>query len=789
MARVPAPAKRARASKSAPREGANRAKVAREDTDGVYLVVPGRAKPIPLTLPQAHQAIEELAMRWSYSLRNRERWIVRQDLLEKHRQEIRDVATLVGLEGQALEEVAASDLIEVSIPYHGEAQDWALRIMPWEYLIATATRDLRRGSLTVVRHLRTGRTPGRASPPRGWWHLESAIGSLREDYDFKPERELVRQAAKAGGGKVAQRVRDPNLSALMELLGTVPTHGVLHVSGFDTHQGLQLLDEPDAERVPDGLLVRDGSRVVPAWTVAEGLTRNGRQPRLVAFNVYYSAARTAAACVALGAEAAIGFQDAFDDALAELFYVTFYRAWELSGYNTVAAFRHAWQFVKAQEQPLHGSGVVLWSARSIRETLPAYWGGKGETWESGRIDDRWDEALKQANVQLTDANIGDHVKVEVVPLKELNYSILHNDGSLFEKFTIRKAGPDVGKVPNLHVNVQLHVGTDSYPFRLSLELGEREPQVDLHQRIRVSLATALTRALRESVRTTLYVDVSWGDQALKRETYPITLLPIDEWVDTDANRIWLPSFVQPRDPAVARVIDRAQRYLMAISDDPTMGFSGYQSVDTDLPEDEAPAQRCRYVDAQVRAIWSALLYELPLAYINPPPVFSDYSQRLRLPSDVVDGGRGTCIDLALLLASCLEYVEIYPVIFLLQDHAFPGYWRDETYYQTFVEAFAEAAVTDGNAGMQRAGQRHSWYLERAHFPELVAEVHAGRLVPLETVGLTERIGFESAVEGGTGNLTSRRRFQAMLDIISARWDERNRVTPLPVLRPGEGGGR
>ncbi len=499
-------------------------KAAAEDTpdDGVLVIVPGVADPIRLDLPAQRAAIEELAMRWSYSLRNRERWVSRQDLLEKHRQEIREVAVLVGLTGEKLAAVASADLIEVSIPYRSEGKDWALRIMPWEYLIATATRELRRGSLTVVRHLRTTRKLAPLAPPGGWWHLESAIDSLREGYDFSAERDLVRQAAEAAGGALAPRVRDPGRDALQRLLEGVKTNDVLHVSGFDSHQGLQLLDDAAAERVDDGILVRDGS-VVSAWEVAELLTSGGRRPRLAAFNIYYSASRTAAACVALGADAAIGFQDSFDDALAELFYVTFYRAWQLSGFNTAAAFRHAWQFVKSQEQPLHGSGVVLWSARSIRETLPGYWTRRGETWETTAIDRQWDAALAAGAVALTPENITQHVAVDVVPLKELNYSILHNDGGLFEKFTIRKTGPTVGRVANLHVQAQLHVGTDAYPFRLSLELGERESQVDLHQRIRVSLATALTRALRESVRTTLYVDVSWGDQVLKRETWPITL--------------------------------------------------------------------------------------------------------------------------------------------------------------------------------------------------------------------------------------------------------------------------
>ena len=753
--------------------------------NGVYLVVPGRRSPIHLDLGSDPEEVERLAVKWSYSLRNRERWVGRPELLERHRNEITQVATSAGLHGKVLAEVAAADLVEVSIPFHSEKSDWALRVMPWEYLIATATRHLRRGAMTVVRHLRTQSPRGRLHPPTAWLHIESAIGGLREGYDFSPERDLVEQAARSAGVSVKERLCDPDRPALDAALKKVKTHEVVHVSGFDSHQGLQWLDDASAERVPDGLLVRARpAEVAEAWSIARHLTNGGRRPRLVAFNIYYSAAHSAPSCVALGAEAAIGFQDAFDDTLAELFFATFYQAWRLAKWNTVAAFRHAWKTVRDQQQALHGTGIVLWSARSIRETLPGYW-NQGVTLETKEIDQLWDKAVQKNPLVLTPENIADYLELDVQPLAALNYSILHNDGALFERFTIRKTAGHVGRVRNLHVRVELHVGTDSYPFRLTLDLGERQMQTDLRSRIRISLASALSRALRESVRTTLFVEVMWGEVPIRRDTHPITLLPIDEWMDTDENRIWLPSFVQPRDPAVARVIDRAQRYLMAIADDPTMGFSGYQAVDTDLDDAAAPAERCADVDAQVRAVWSALLYELPLAYINPPPVFSDYAQRLRTPSDVVDGGRGTCIDLALLLASCLEYVEIYPVIFLLSDHAFPGYWRDEAYFDGFVEALAEtdaAGATGGEQPAQRAGQRHSWYLERAHFGEILAEVHAGRLVPLETVGLTERIGFEEAAEQGSGNLTSRRRFQAMLDIISARWDENSRVTPLPLLR-------
>ena len=124
---------------------------------GVYLNIPGRAAPFLLTIPDQEREVRRLALKWSYSLRNRERWAWRSDLLEKHSEEIHAVAALCGLDEVILKEIAAVDIVEISIPFTSEDDRWELRIMPWEYVLATAVRDLRdkkAEGLTVVRRLR-----------------------------------------------------------------------------------------------------------------------------------------------------------------------------------------------------------------------------------------------------------------------------------------------------------------------------------------------------------------------------------------------------------------------------------------------------------------------------------------------------------------------------------------------------------------------------------------------------------------------------------------------------------
>lgn len=739
----------------------------------------GLAAPVALRVDDSLRAT---AYRWNYALRNRKRWTNRGDSAERQQDEVEELVRTFGLDPATLNRIADAGLVEVSMPFEAEARGWEYRIFPWEYILAAATRERRRAldkDFTVVRTLRR---PERHDPRQKptLLYVESApVRPLADGYDFSSERAMVRTAARHADLRIEELV-NPTLARLTAVVRAERPR-VIHLTGFDTHQARTLLageaeGEGEVAR-SDGYLLSDGRgghEDVNALALAKALTAGGTTPELVSCNIFNSAPRTAALCVGLGARSAIGFQDTFDDGLAELFFATLYRAWALSSQGTTSAFRYAWQQIRAQGRRITGTGLVLWNAESIL-AKPR----KGVLSVEG-IADEW---KRRSATPVTAATVRADIAVTVVNGRELNYSILHNNQPLFDKFTLAKTRDDIGGVDGLQVDVELHVGGDSYPFRLQVSIPATQPSVDIADRIRISLASTLSRAVRENVHTSLFVDVSFESVTVFRETRRVTLLPVDEWQDSDANRKWLPSFVLPRDPAVARVIDFAQRYLQALADDPTAGFDGYQSVE----EIDAKKRKydCTGVDLQVRAIWSALLYETPLSYINPPPTFTDASQRLRSPSDVIDGHRGTCIDLALLVASCLEYVEIYPTIVLLTDHAFPCYWRAEEHYNEFALARSRAIdppLSTETAGSSGPQQTDSWYFMKAHYREVLAEIVAGRLVPIESTCLCWRNSFAEACEQGTRNLSQRGRFDSMLDIRAARDDDDSPVTPLPILR-------
>lgn len=729
------------------------------------------------------------AVRWNYALRNRERWNTQKGSSEKQTRDVSKFARELGLEDEHIARIAAAGIVEIDIPWveqedAGDAMlPWDVQFFPWEFMLASVTRELRRGEpLTVVRHLGVDRAAV-TTAPQSWLQVISAPGVLASEYDFASERDLLELCVKSFNGDY-HVVHDPDASALQSQVGTVKPD-VVHLTGFDSHQGLALLEPERDGHIPDGYLVRSatyGPGPIGAKDLARILTSAaGHAPRLISCNIYNSAASIAPHCVAHGAGAAIGFQDWFDDELAELFFSTLYRAWSLADWNIIPAFQYAWRAVRSQGKPLQGSGIILWRDQSILGQPGVAEGSTVDTAQE-QIKTEWRKSLQDA---LTPETVRESLEVDVLPISQLNYSILHNNGPLFERFRIRKKNLQIGAVNGLLVNVELHVGTDSFPFRMQESIGETVSHIDLTEKIRLSLASALSRGIRESIHTSLFVEVMWGETMLYHQTHRVTLLPVDEWRFDAENYRWLPSFVLPRDPAVLRVVDSAQLYLMALRDDATAGFDGYQCVDSAAGMRPDPND-CSMVDMQVRAIWAALLYESPLSYINPPPSFTDSSQRLRTPSDCIDGKRGTCIDLALLLAACLEYVEIYPAIFLLKTHAFPAYWRHDSYHEEFREARLSAVRSSSELAKGQAfassGQTIGWDFKPSQYREIIGEVQAGRLVPVETTLVTGRGSFADAMANGVQNLASRREFESMLDILLARTDKKASVTPLPTRR-------
>ena len=665
----------------------------------------------------------------------------------------------LNLDETAMRKVANAGLVEIEVESTGDPLAWHL---PWEYWLTAATERLRSRaqSLLVLRFLKKTETRETQEPSKLLVFKSNPeyLANLYSDGSLKYEETNV-------SGNIDFKIeREAHNLTVEELQKLVSDYGpdVIHVAGVDSWQATRFKYAGQAEElslkgVQRGLMVKtpnDTADIADTDDLVKALCSHRTPPRLIALN-FSSSASIAAATVKAGAHGAIGFYSDIDDIIAESFFTNFYLAWRLSEWNLLDAFRQAWDQLVEEIKPekLFGSGIVLWANESLLEKEKSRRAelsmNTSPSKPSPALQDKFD---KEATQTLTADPINHAIEVRIKEMNELNYCLLHNNRNLFHWFFVRKLIPR-GVLRDVAIHVWLHIGSERLAFRVRKDL--RYPIWNLVDSVRIPLTATLPRALQESIYTGLNVRVTVGNTAVFENTFRVNLLPIDQWQNDDENRQWLPSFILPRDPAIRQLVDVAQKYLAAISDDPRIGFNAYM------------AGKPEAADAQVKALWFALLSDFSLSYITEPPSFKDKAQRLRNPSSVIQGKRGTCIDLALLFAAALEYIEIYRVIVLFAGHALVGFYRSKQAHDKVREHMDRNASSDEQA----------WMLGKSIQPVILEMINSKELVGLEAVGLTKHQSFESALAEGTNKITRRVDFEYLVDVRLAR---EGGVTPLPI---------
>jgi hypothetical protein len=147
---------------------------------------------------------------------------------------------------------------------------------------------------------------------------------------------------------------------------------------------------------------------------------------------------------------------------------------------------------------------------------------------------------------------------------------------------------------------------------------------------------------------------------------------------------------------------------------------------------------------------------------------------------------GTCLDLSLLFAACLEHVGIMPVIFLIEGHSFPGYWRTNEARLRFLTSKGSLCSNESAEKSEPLVEDKTRLDPKLGFgvfgPQSVADImealQDGGLVPLETTELTRRGSFAEALDQGTKNLITDWSFNALIDLQTAR---DKGVTPIPLF--------
>lgn len=265
----------------------------------------------------------------------------------------------------------------------------------------------------------------------------------------------------------------------------------------------------------------------------------------------------------------------------------------------------------------------------------------------------------------------------------------------------------------------------------------RRPQLVVHGSYIASLS--------EIMECNIYISLYKGEEEVYRETNKITILPYDVWLGLDFDASLLASFVIPNHPVIDGVKHDAAAYLSKFTG--FSAFDGYQSEDPN----------------RVVNIAASLYYAIQkkdIVYSEPPA--STYGQRVRLPDEIINTRLGTCLDLTLFYAACLEQCGLRALLIMIKGHIFLGVWL----------------VKDAEA---------SEYLEQdpSQLDKRIADgVNEILVVECTAMCSGQNMTFDAAREAAEKILSDKHdEFELFVDVHRAR---RSGVNPLPIRRFEDG---
>lgn len=242
----------------------------------------------------------------------------------------------------------------------------------------------------------------------------------------------------------------------------------------------------------------------------------------------------------------------------------------------------------------------------------------------------------------------------------------------------------------------------------------------------------------EGIETDFHLMLTINGNIAFEQKYPISLMAFDQWTGSGILPELLAAFVIPNHPILSRIRINASGFLESWTGDSAL--------------DEYQTQDPNRVRKQVAAIYEALRSE-SLVYCSPPASFEKHGQRIRLADKVLTEKLGTCLDLTLLFASCLEANGIHPLLVLLKGHIFVGAWLTPDVYSQMISDDASFLLKGSADGIN----------------DLV-------LVETTTLTSSQNVPFEEAVHRAENELKEDNKFELFIDVFRCRL---NNIRPLP----------
>lgn len=314
----------------------------------------------------------------------------------------------------------------------------------------------------------------------------------------------------------------------------------------------------------------------------------------------------------------------------------------------------------------------------------------------------------------------------------INYSLVQNGIEHCTICTIKNQGSEDWE--NLRITYEgnsIQSGEINIARLAAGETAEEEINLDLN----LEELLHLEEAKETSLEIALYI----GNECAVKHPFKLHIMAYDQWLGTSCIPETIASFVTPSSSLIEPIKLEAARFLQKWSKE--SAITGYLTKN--------PNQ----VRRQVAAIYEALR-SLGIVYSVSPTSFEVLGQRIRLPYKVMQIKIGNCIELSLLMASCLEACGIRPFIVFLAGHAMVGAWLSDEVQSPLISDDLSFLLKGCVSGVND-------------------------LVVLEATAISssQNVGFEDAVDHAISTLHDGGSFEFFVDIFRCRL---NNILPLPT---------
>ena len=261
----------------------------------------------------------------------------------------------------------------------------------------------------------------------------------------------------------------------------------------------------------------------------------------------------------------------------------------------------------------------------------------------------------------------DAINVECIAAENVNLAFYDNGIPLIRDLSI--TNPTDADISGIEV----HLASEPSFISPGIWRIEKIAANDTHHLkvVDLKLDHGFLAGLTASRRGEIRIRIEAAGAVLAEKQVEINLLPPSHWGGSAAAPELLAAFVRPNDPSVDVILrEAADKLAKANRNSALDGYAkGKKSRAWELAE----------------AIWAALVGH-GIAYVLPPKSFERHGQPVRGPSEILERQVGTCLDLALLYASCLEQAGLNPLVVLTEGHAFAGLWlKDEEFSAPVID--------------------------------------------------------------------------------------------------------